>query len=42
MKKSGDKLYVKWKSYDNLLNSRILKSEVDKLHMDKLETVSVD
>ena len=42
MKKSGDELYVKCKSYDNLLNSCILKSEVDKLDMDKLKTVSLD
>ena len=35
IKKNGDKLYVKWKGYDNSLNSWIDKK-------DKLKTVPVD
>ena len=27
IKKKGDKLYVKWKGYDNLFNSRIDKKD---------------
>ena len=28
IKKKGDKLYVKWKGYDNLFNSRIDKKDL--------------
>ena len=54
IKRKDDKLYVKWKGYDNSFNSKIdkkrhstklleqLESKVDKLDVDKLVSVPVD
>ena len=50
IKRKGNKLYVKWKGYDNCFNSWInkktnlssLKTEVDKLDIPKLKTVPTD
>ena len=44
IKRKGDKLYVKWKGYNNSFNSWInsLKTKVDKLYIDKLAAVPVD
>ena len=41
IKRKGNKLYVKWKGYNNN-NLASLNTEVDKMDVDKLKTAPVD